>query len=446
MKTRVSDSAAPLPTERAKVVIPDVATALLLGARHMDKYCDGDGVFVSFPQTYDKAMSWHLARHDFEVAMEIAGRLEKDLFVGRIVDGTEVLRIRRHAERFARKVLNQDKGKSVAMLKDKGSSGWWRMVVPVRMMEVDGWDFDCTAAQVEYDSLLEYDTIFVQRIHDWESFYMLERLKRVGKRIVYDIDDDLFNITPDNPAYNTITRDDQLAAAHAMRLADVVTTTTSELQRRLTGILDGVSPVVVPNAWDCDDGWSEEIGSPDGVKRIIWSGGASHGADWEECFDAVRQVMRSRGDVRLMILGYLPSCVERSVNEPEFKGRIEFCGFRSPQTYYEMIHHVRADVGLAPLRETDFNAAKSPIKYLEYSLMGVPTVASDWLPYSPVIEDKVNGRLVPNDRHEWMRAIEFLLDRPNKAKEMVKKARERCAHEFNLRRIVKMWEEILCRN
>jgi glycosyltransferase involved in cell wall biosynthesis len=330
------------------------------------------------------------------------------------------------------------------MLKDKGSSGWWRMVLPARAMKAENWRIDCTAAPVEFDSLLEYDTIFVQRIHDWESFYMLERLKQAGKYIVYDIDDDLFNITPDNPAYNTITRDDQLAAANCMKLADLVTTTTAELQRRLTGVMEGVSPLVVPNAWDVDDRWSEDIGSPDDIKRILWSGGASHGADWDECFEAVSEIMAERDDVRLMILGYLPPCIEANVNAPHFKDRIEFCGFRDPQTYYEMIHHVRAEVGLAPLRSTGFNAAKSAIKYLEYACIGVPTVASDWLPYSPVITDKTDGCLV-SGKDQWKKSITYLLDKPSRRAETVKSARRNCRQQFDLKRTVQTWTELLCR-
>jgi len=449
MNERISDSAPLLPPEKAAQTLPDVVTALLLGAQVTENYRDGDGVKVSFHHLDPEQMSWHLAAQDYEVANEVADKLSTELFIGRIVDGTEVLRIRQHADRMVREKLKEmilgdlhEPVRSLAMLKDKGSSGWWRMVLPARAMEAKGWRIDCTAAPVKFDHLLEYDTIFVQRLHDWESFYTLERLKNVGKRIVYDIDDDLFNITPDNPAYNTITRDDQLAAANCMKLADVVTTTTAELQRRLTNVMEGVAPLVVPNAWDCNDRWSEDLGSPDGFKRILWSGGASHGADWEECFEAVDEIMTEREDVRLVIMGFLPPCVENLVQDPFYRSRVEFCGFRDPQTYYEMIHHVRAEVGLAPLRSTGFNAAKSPIKYLEYSLIGVPTVASAWLPYSPVITDKKDGRLV-SGKESWKRSIEFLLDHPSKREEMVRAARRTC-QQFDLSRTAKTWVDLLC--
>jgi glycosyltransferase involved in cell wall biosynthesis len=432
-----SDSAPFLPPESSKQILPDVATALCLGANIKRNYKDGDGISVSIGDN-----EWHLAGSDFDLAWEVFEEVKKEYDIPCIVNGLDVLTIRRRASKIFHAKLGAST-KLVAMLKDKGSSGWWRMVLPARHIQADGWRLDCTAAPVDYDHLLEYDTIFVQRMHHWESFYMLERLKKAGKRIVYDIDDDLFNITPDNPAYHTITRDDQLAAANCMKLADVVTTTTDELRRRLTGVLDGVSPIVIPNAWDVDDNWSEDIGSPDGLKRILWSGGASHGKDWEECFSAVSEIMQERDNVRLMILGYLPPCIEQSVNLPQFKNRIEFCGFRDPETYYKLVHHIRADVGLAPVRSTNFNSAKSPIKFLEYSLIGVPTVASDWLPYKPEIEDSKTGFLVEGVR-QWKSSIELLLDNPVRGMKMVNDAREHCREWFDLKQTAEAWAEVLC--
>jgi glycosyltransferase involved in cell wall biosynthesis len=448
----VSESAPILPPEAAREVIPDVATALYLGADVIANYKDGDGFHVSIGEE-----SWHLSEKDFSLAHKIFKVCELDYEVRTVSSAMDALKIRRRAVKLLEPELEDAPLKRVAMLKDKGSSGWWRMVLPGRHMDVDGWDIDCTAAPVDYDHLLEYDTVFVQRIHDWESYYMLEKLRSAGLKIVYDIDDDLFNITPDNPAYHEITRDDQLAAANCMKLADVVTTTTDELRRRLMGVLDGVNPVVVPNAWDVDDGWSHSIGSPDGFKRILWSGGASHAKDWEECFEAVSEIIQERDNVRLMILGFLPPCIEKSVNLPHFRNRIEFCGFRDPETYYNLIHHVRADVGLAPVCSTNFNAAKSPIKFLEYSLIGVPTVASNWLPYKAEIDTlapdlkslteldtyKPKGMLV-SGKDQWKSSMEFLLDNPDAGKLMVGYARDHCRERFDLKRVSEKWGEILC--
>ena len=442
--SKISESAPLLPPAAAVDVLPDVTVAIVLGAKITRQYKDGDGIYVDAGN-----QDWHLSSRDFEMANGIAWELKSELDITHVSNALDALKIRKYALVKIKKMLNFLDGKpsvkSVAMLKDKGSSGWWRMILPMEHMKKDGWQFDCTAAQVNFDHLIEYDTVFVQRIHDWESFYMLKKLKAAGVRLVYDIDDDLFNITPDNPAYHSITRDHQLAAANCMKLADVVTTTTSELQRRLTGVMDGVAPVVIPNSWDLD-GWPElsATGSPDASKRILWSGGASHAEDWMECFGAIEQIMESRDDVRLLILGFLPPCVQQNAKKPCFDGRIEYLGFRDPETYHQIIHHVRAEVALAPLRSTGFNAAKSPIKFLEYASIGIPTVASNWLPYNDVIVDGESGRLV-SGQAQWVEAITTYLDNKQERLNAIDKARLTCRTIFSVKRAASVWMDVLCR-
>ena len=68
----------------------------------------------------------------------------------------------------------------IIMLKDQGGCGYWRMVLPARNMDRNGLYIDVTGSAVDFDHLLEYDTIFVQRIHNWDSVSVLQRLKEGG--------------------------------------------------------------------------------------------------------------------------------------------------------------------------------------------------------------------------------------------------------------------------
>lgn len=439
MNERISENVAPMPDEKAMRVIPDVAAALTLGAQTTENYKDGDGVLIELAD-----YNWHLSPQDFRIASETADEIESnEMFTtGTMPNAMDILWLRGHADMILRNRFEKTEH-SVAMLKDTGSSGWWRMVLPARYMNKEGWRLDCTAAPVDFDALMEYDTIFVQHFHDWESYYTLKRLHKAGKRIVYDIDDDIFNITPDNPAYQKISRDDQLAAARCMELADVLTVATPELSNRISNVVEDVEPVVIPNAWDIDDNWlpTPNTGSPDGYRRIFWSGGASHDADWNECFEAVQNIMNEKKDVRLTLMGHIPKCLESRIGEEPFtRDRIEHLGFRHPETYYEMLHYVRAEVGLAPVRATTFNACKTPIKFLEYSCAGFPTVATNWKPYAEVIDNGQNGSLVMKN---WEDAIRNYLDNNEERLRTVKQARKDCA-DFDIKQVAKSWEEVLC--
>lgn len=439
---RKSESIQLIPLSLCESELTDIVTAMLFGAEIVKGYQLKDSVRISIADN-----KWLVESNDFVFCEDIYNRL-KSIVKANLANSLEVFRVRCIVQKIVRKEIdNMQRGIThrIAMLKDKASSGWWRMVLPAEVICLDNPNvlIDCTAASVDFNNLLEYDTIFVQRLHRWDDYYIIKRLKEAGKRIVYDIDDDLFNITPDNPAYHSITRDDQVAAMAIMTLVDTVTVTTELIANRIKSIV-GVDCVVIPNALDCHDSWNkiENCGSPDGWKRIFWSGGASHAADWEVCFEAISEIMTERKNVRLTIMGFLPPCIDLNRNLPQFSGRIEYQKFSDPETYYQTIHGIRADVGIAPIQETTFNTSKSSIKFLEYSLIGMPTVASNWAPYNNVIIDKENGRLVKG-KDEWKKAICFYLDRPMTAKETISKARITCENDFHLPEISKLWTKVL---
>jgi glycosyltransferase involved in cell wall biosynthesis len=363
--------------------------------------------------------------------------------VAKVVSATQALEIYRLAQTEMQMSDEQAGLKGIVMLKDTAGSGYWRMVLPAQYMNKDGIFIDVTAAAVRFDYLLEYDTIFVQRLHDWESFYVLEKLKAAGKRVVYDLDDDLFSVTPDNPVSSSIGRDQQLAAAACMRLANCVTCSTPELKRRLEQLI-GVKPVVIPNALNPDDGWPEisQTGSSDGWKRIFWQGSATHGTDWMECFEAVDEVMRTHDKVRVVILGFLPPIVQAHLGEPHWKGRVEYLGFSNPETYFALVKHLRAEVGIAPLASTTFNAAKSSIKWLEYTLIGMPTVASDWVPYQEVISNGTDGFLC-STKEDWVQSLNTCLFDKNKRLSILKQARKKACECYDIRSTAKAWRDVL---
>jgi glycosyltransferase involved in cell wall biosynthesis len=311
-------------------------------------------------------------------------------------------------------------------------------------MDHEGIYIDITATGVKFESLLEYGTIYVQRIHDWESYYLLERLKKAGKRIVYDIDDDIFNIEKDNPASRLIGRDEQMAAVACMKLADEVTTSTAKLQWVIRNATEGVEATIIPNAIDVTDKWvpTPLTGSQDEFQRIFWQGGESHGEDWNECVDAVDAVLSERTNVRLVILGFMPPVLYKYIRKPSWVGKVEFLEFRDPETYFQMMKFVRAEVGLAPLKNNLFNQSKSELKFVEYAAMGIPTVGSTVEPYENVIEHGENGFLVtvPAD---WYKAIVTCLDDKQKRISVVAKARKTIHSDYNLKKMAEVWRTVL---
>lgn len=440
-KVIVSEGCAVMPVEARKRELPFLVAWYLMGAK-VYKDWKGKKDAIALELNGDKQ---ELALVDFEVLREVADRVSKRTCLDKVVSAKQAVNLCRLAMMEIDREKDSRTGlKGIVMLKDKGGCGYWRMVLPARYMDKTGIYVDVTASAANFDYLVEYDTIFVQRTHDWESYYMLEKLKAIGKRIVYDVDDDFFNISPDNPVYHIFGRDQQMAAAHCMKLADVVTTTTDEMAERMRAVAEPKEIVVIPNALNPDDGWVQTplIGSPDGLRRMFWQGSATHGDDWMECAEAVDKVMVATNDVRMVILGFLPPVVQSFLGRPHWRSRVEFLSFSDPETYFEIVKHVRAEVGLAPLQNSLFNKAKSSIKWLEYSLIGMPTVASGYTPYAEIIEEGEDGFLAWCTE-DWFKHLMACLDNKLLRSKIVVAARKKVRLAFDIRETVKEWKRVL---
>jgi len=330
--------------------------------------------------------------------------------------------------------------KRLMFIKDQSGCGYWRMVVPIRYMNADTMHIDMAEVEIVYEYLLKYDVIVVQRLYSWREFYTVERLKRHGKRIVYDIDDDIFSIPADNPAARVIRRDQMEAAKGIMAIVDKITTTTEILKEKL-GFQD--KTVVIPNAIDLDDGYQIGYqGQTDEFRRIMWMGSATHEKDWECCLPAVDSILQKYPNTRLVLLGFIPRCIQAMVesSRPWWDGRVEFSGFTDVETYVSVTKQLRVDIALCPLQDTVFNHSKSAIKWMEYSAAGIPTIASNVSPYKEAITNDHDGILVENNPEEWEQAICKLLDEEDLRRTFVDNARSTINEKYDIKKVVHEWE------
>lgn len=332
--------------------------------------------------------------------------------------------------------IQNDRG--IFMWMDHIGSGYWRMVFPSKYMDCSDVYIDIGRDLLNFESLLGYDTILVNNIHYDGLKLILQGLKNAGKRIVYDLDDDIFTLA--SVDHNGM----QLSPLECIEIADVVTCTTSKLQEKIREATAGkVEAVVIPNAINVDETWKpiSEIGSKDGWKRLFYSGSGSHEQDWSECFDAVRQVMEKRADVRLVFCGFLPRRIKDVIQSNPWRDRVDYVGWKNPEEYFASIKDFTGDVGLIPLQAKRFNESKSCIKWIEYSMGGIPCVASKVGELEASIKDGEGMLCTTTD--EWVAAIEKCLDDPELCKSMIEKSREHIRASFNIKDVAIAWKKAL---
>ncbi len=121
--------------------------------------------------------------------------------------------------------------------------------------------------------------------------------------------------------------------------------------------------------------------------------------------------------------------------------------------FAEMPNYMAAcDVLLTPCKNNDDNSAffNSPLKLYEYMAMEKPIVASFIGQQAEVIEDKVNGVAIKaNDVEDLVRGIKFVYDNPELSIKMSKQARkdaiEKYSWEIHVKKIIKIYEDIMAK-
>jgi glycosyltransferase involved in cell wall biosynthesis len=226
------------------------------------------------------------------------------------------------------------------------------------------------------------------------------------------------------------------AALRSVAYCDLFQCTTKELAKVWANESGRTGPIaILPNLIDFSR-WLPQKTNDTGKIRIMWQGGSSHYADWQACLEACIKLQEKYGDrLTFVVAGQVWKGLHGKLKN------VELHEWHSDiLTYPLMMRELKADIGIIPLTNEKFNKGKSPLKWLEYSALKIPTVASNVTPYKEVIEYGKTGYLVENDTKSWFDHIESLINNPDKGKEMAERAHQRVRTKWSLERSVEWYE------
>lgn len=294
-----------------------------------------------------------------------------------------------------------------------GGSGcmYYRIELPLRQLEKHGHevkfqsagDMDGNRTPVTLRDMEGYDVIIGQRFNTHRGLGTWRRARVPSSRLVYETDDDVFSVTPENwQAYHLFNRGDiQDAVIHMAEVSDLITVTTEHLGQVIAENTGNENIAVLPNyvpAWVTETQW-EHSQRP----TIGWQGGGSHGVDVGIIAEPVRRFMKRfpGWDLRLGGTDFRPTF---RVPKERTRFNLWVPVYLDEPGFYNSIDW---DIGLAPLSPKQFNESKSNIKVLEYAARGIPSIASDCGVYRSFIRHGENGFLVKRD-HEWLKYLSIL--------------------------------------
>lgn len=226
---------------------------------------------------------------------------------------------------------------------------------------------------VKWHHIYEADVMVVSRPNGDEILNFLAEAKRMGKKIVVDIDDLLHGLTEANPAAKHFNKPEiQRSIETALELADTLIVSTPYLQdyyrNHYTGRIHVIPNCSIQEVTPYGDNWP--VHEP---LRVFWRGSTTHLADLHTIAN-VWNIMGESKEYNLMFIG-----VERFIM-PWFKGKATFVPWQTLFALWEGMRNSAMDVGIFPLTNDPFNLSKSNIFALEVLTAGGVVLAPEGFP------------------------------------------------------------------
>jgi len=291
----------------------------------------------------------------------------------------------------------------------------------------------------------QHDLAIIHRIpHRSLISPLLDTLTRLGRPIVYDIDDLLF--APEEvSSVPPLARHAVPGQAALLARCTHVFAATCELAERLQR--EGRPTQVVGNV--LSRALVEESRRATTAERkhreisfAYLSGSPTHDSDLAAISPALSEILDRHQHTRLVLVGpvSLPDALAR------FGDRVERLAF-TPWRDLPALVAEKIDVSLAPLDLTSpFCRAKSELKYVEAGVVGIPTAASPTPAFQNAIRHGLNGFLAATT-DEWVTVLDDLAASPGLAERVGAAARrdveERYSPQAGAKRLAAALSEVL---
>lgn len=248
-----------------------------------------------------------------------------------------------------------------------------------------------------------------------------------GKPFVSEFDDFIFSIPKVNSAFGAYKPGTEYTriALEQIKRSDALIVSTPHLKEIYKPFNNRV--YCVENAIDNAPWKRPRTTSPrQGAITIGWMGGGTHNEDHEMIQDAVLEVLDKCPNARFT---YISGCPPPK----KYEGvkRLKWThAFKAIDKYPGWIARQGFDIGIAPLVDNEFNRAKSNLRWLEYSAMGIPTVASPLLHFKQSIRHGKTGFLA-SSHAEWVKILTMLVNEPDVRENVGAAARQSVIKDWN---------------
>lgn len=271
----------------------------------------------------------------------------------------------------------------------------------------------------------------VYHFHDPELMPIGIKLKGIGKKVIYDVHEDLprqiftKNWIPEllkKPISIIVEKYEEKVA----KKMDGIITATEHIKKRFVKYNKNVETIYnFPSLKEMDFDflpWEEKNG-------ICYVGGITKVRGVFEMIEAAGLVNNDK-DIPLKLGGPIEDKIKVDIEKHKYWKYVDYKGVLSREEVKEVLNS--SEIGLVTLHPTANYIDALPVKMFEYMSASIPVICSNFPIWRKIIEKNKCGIYVnPKNPMDIAKAINYLLDNPKIAEKMGKNGREAIEMEYN---------------
>lgn len=248
----------------------------------------------------------------------------------------------------------------------------------------------------------------------------IELAKSLNKKVIFDIDDLDFEekytdtlqyLKPFSGNKKEKYYENAIRMRDTLKLCDGAITTTYTIAKELNQYVSDVfinHNVASEEMWKLSEKalikkYNNNNKKKDNIIIGYFSGSFSSYSDLTIIKPVLLKILKEFKKVQILLIG--------NINFPdylnEFSSRVIFKEFMNWRKLPEIIANI--DINIVPLENNILNSAKSEIKWLEASMVKVPTIASNLGIFKNVIKNNITGILC-SDLNDWYLSLKTLIN------------------------------------
>ncbi len=292
-----------------------------------------------------------------------------------------------------------------------------------------------TSVEIIAEDIMWADVIICIRGTEPLEKEIISQARKVGRYIVYYLDDDLLNVPKESVSSSYFSS--QVVKNNIIDIIEMSDCFWTNNQNIAQKYSDKSKHIIISNLYydikvshKEKDEFNCNIDKNKTVK-IGFAGSIDHTKYIDELLgETIKEVSEKyRDKVEFIFFGAKPEILDTL--------KLKHIPYESNyENYLNSIIKENLDLAIAPLIDSEFHKCKFYNKYMEYSALGIPAIYSKVQPYTFVVEDMENGLLAENTKESWESKLTLAIEDESLREKIIENAQKHIQENFSQEKVI----------